>query len=212
MFSFQEDLIRFSSIVTHSLETIKERIHKLDQIPMFAPVSSGPQAINLIVKYNRVLKHVNLMQEEPSTQEEQKDSGALPSICALTSNIYSFNKFLDEGRSIIASKAVVAYLSHFFNIDKKTIRESVHPKCWRLESNVLMIHNNLNTLMKVGCTKEQIFPALDIVFYPSSLLSNTLAQLPDRPEAQPFSVFQVGSRFLHLLHYIMDKEVGYLKK
>lgn len=175
----------------------------MSEIPALAATLNSPRGLELLISYHKVMERMSVV------PKEIEESWLLPSISVLVGPNEKFDKYVSLGCFRVCRLEIIHSLSHFFNVDETVIKESIHPNCWTVESNLFIVHKNVDTLIKAGFTKEQILPAVNVLLYPPNLLSDTLEQLPSRPEAQMVTVSQDDPRFLQLLHYVMDKEVGF---
>ena len=103
---------------------------------------------------------------------------------------------------------VIMLLSRHLNVKSDVIEKYLHLQCWGSQTTVVNVQRNLLTLREFGFTEEQFMAGLDVVLYPPNLLYYQLAQLPKRPQVQPFSVFKSNINVLQLLLYFMEKNAS----
>lgn len=206
MYCFHNSLLQASlktvpRICTLHPDTIQERISHLQQVPEFMALHSHPRMLRLICYYHTVRSRLDLLQQV-------KNINAVPSLNTLSGTKNAFRKYITVGDLRQNKRDVITCLAKYLNVKASMIRDKLHLQCWGPQTTVLSVRKNLISLTKESFSKEQIMAALDVVLYPPDLLLDQLAQLPHRPQVQPFSKLKSDPNVLQLLLYFMEKNAS----
>ncbi|KAG0719727.1 Transcription termination factor 5, mitochondrial [Chionoecetes opilio] len=148
----------------------------------------------LTIPYHQLLQVDSVLSKLQLSQESLK---CLPRICTLHPDT------LQER------------INHLQQIPEFVALQS-HPRMLQLiyyhkKTTIVNVQRNLVTLRKLGFTEEQLVAGLDVVLYSPELLADQLAQLPQRPQVQPFSLFKSDINVLQMLLYFMEKNVSVMR-
>lgn len=202
MYKLQASLRTLPRICTLHPDTLQERINHLQQIPEFFALRSHPRMLHLIYYHRKVTSRLDLLQQV-------KNTSAVPSLNKLSGTKKVFNKYMTVGDLRQNKRDVIMCLSRCLSVKPDVIRKCLHLQCWGSQTTVVNVQRNLSTLRELGFTEEQLMAGLDVVLYPPDLLYDQLAQLPQRPQVQPFSVLKSDINILQLLLYFMEKNASF---
>lgn len=198
----QASLKALPRICTLHPDTLQKRINHLQQIPELFALWSHPRMLHLIYSHKKVTSRLDLLQQAKTTT-------VVPSLNRLSGTEKNFNKYMTVGDLKQNKRDVIMCLSIHLSVKPAVIRKCLHRQCWGPQTTVVNVQRNLSTLRELGFTEEQLMAGLDVVLYPPDLLSDQLAQLPHRAQAQPFSVLKSSISILQLLLYFMEKNAPF---
>nr|XP_045594190.1 uncharacterized protein LOC123755486 [Procambarus clarkii] len=195
-------LISVPRICSLHPDTLQERLSLLQKVPEFAALSYHPRFLHLLVHFNKASSRLDFLQQ-------MKNTNVFPTLNTLCGTSKMFHRYVAVGDHRYNKREVINCLAKQMNETSSTIREALHFQSWSQgQTTIVSVRKNLLKLRKEGFTKEQLLAALDVVLYPPELLSDQLAQLPLRAQAQPFTTLKSKPHALQLLLYFMNKNMS----
>lgn len=189
-------LIKLPGIYTLHPNTVVNRINELQKFNEFKSFENHPRMIRTIYYNKKIKSRMDLV--------KKSDVKKLPSLNILTGSNAQFYKYITLGELRTNKRDLATFLAEYFSKEKSIVMELLNNKNLP-QTTVVDAQENIEFLIKVGFSCEQVWENVDVVVYQPELLHKEFEKVCMRINAQNLGEIRNNVNFLQLLLYFLNK-------